>query len=345
MAGFERLHRQCRLRRSRSRSCPCYCSASHRLRDWPWRRSGFAVRAEGAIAPRPTSTSTRFTPVGSFEGVDLVIASIAGVATLGSGNALGLEGPSIYLGARSARTCSAGSARAERRGPESPPRRGRGPRASPPSSRHRRPEPCSRSKCRIRTTLPGTRCSRPSSPVRPATSRSLPLTVRHHSSRSGVSRRCRSSTWRRPRHSASQPDSARADVRLDVAHRQRSIPGTRPCRAAHREPWRFTIAMLFFIGRAVSGESLVLTPGYDVVHWALDPGAGSRSWVRSWCCVVRDEPAAVAGGGVGGLFVPLVVAGRCWVDVRRRHRPRRFIVPGCRHRCVFGRVIGCLSPR
>src|SRR5262249_53105531 len=32
-----------------------------------------------------------------------------------------------------------------------------------------------------------------------------------------------------------------------------------------------SIAALFAIGRALTGESLVLTPGYSVVTWALDP--------------------------------------------------------------------------
>src|SRR5204862_7341157 len=32
-----------------------------------------------------------------------------------------------------------------------------------------------------------------------------------------------------------------------------------------------SIALLFAIGRALTGQSLVLTPGYAVVAWALDP--------------------------------------------------------------------------
>jgi len=69
------------------------------------------------------------------------------------------------------------------------------------------------------------------------------------------------------------------------------------------------IAALFSIGRGLTGESLVLTPGYGVVTWALDP---KRSFALLGAILLLrclSTGAAVAGGGVGGLFVPLVVAG------------------------------------
>jgi CIC family chloride channel protein len=70
-----------------------------------------------------------------------------------------------------------------------------------------------------------------------------------------------------------------------------------------------TIAGLFAIGRALTGESLVLTPGYGVVTWALDPkrSIGILAAILLLRCLATG--ATVAGGGVGGLFVPLVVAG------------------------------------
>ncbi len=70
-----------------------------------------------------------------------------------------------------------------------------------------------------------------------------------------------------------------------------------------------TIAVLFAICRSISGQNLVLTPGYGVVIWALDPKrsvAILAAILVLRCCATS---AAVAGGGVGGLFVPLVVAG------------------------------------
>ena len=57
------------------------------------------------------------------------------------------------------------------------------------------------------------------------------------------------------------------------------------------------------------GESLVLTPGYGVVTWALDPkrSVGILLAVLLLRCLATT--ATVSGGGVGGLFVPLVVVG------------------------------------
>ena len=69
------------------------------------------------------------------------------------------------------------------------------------------------------------------------------------------------------------------------------------------------IAVLFAIGEAVSGEPLVVGSGYDLLVWVADPGRSA--WVILTLFVLRGlaTSAAVAGGGVGGLFIPLVVAG------------------------------------
>jgi CIC family chloride channel protein len=69
------------------------------------------------------------------------------------------------------------------------------------------------------------------------------------------------------------------------------------------------LALCFVIARLLSGESLTTGPGYDTMRWALDP---SRSaWLIAAILVLRcvATSTAVAGGGVGGLFIPLVVAG------------------------------------
>ena len=69
------------------------------------------------------------------------------------------------------------------------------------------------------------------------------------------------------------------------------------------------IAVLFVLGRGLTGQNLVLTPGYGVVLWALDPRRSVGILLALLvlrCCATS---AAVAGGGAGGLFVPLVVAG------------------------------------
>jgi chloride channel protein, CIC family len=69
------------------------------------------------------------------------------------------------------------------------------------------------------------------------------------------------------------------------------------------------LAGIFVIARAASGRNLTTGPGYDTIRWALDP---SRSvWIVAVILVLRctATSATVAGGGVGGLFIPLVVAG------------------------------------
>ena len=70
-----------------------------------------------------------------------------------------------------------------------------------------------------------------------------------------------------------------------------------------------TIAVLFAIGRGLTGQSLVLTPGYGVITWALVPGRAVPLLLAVLVLRCVATGAAVAGGGVGGLFVPLVVAG------------------------------------
>ena len=53
----------------------------------------------------------------------------------------------------------------------------------------------------------------------------------------------------------------------------------------------------------------MLTPGYSVVAWALDPKHSVALLLAILVLRCLATGATVAGGGVGGLFVPLVVAG------------------------------------
>ena len=69
------------------------------------------------------------------------------------------------------------------------------------------------------------------------------------------------------------------------------------------------LALTFAAGRALTGESLLVGPGYQVVEWASEPGRSI--WIMVGILGLRclATSATVAGGGVGGLFIPLVVAG------------------------------------
>jgi chloride channel protein, CIC family len=70
-----------------------------------------------------------------------------------------------------------------------------------------------------------------------------------------------------------------------------------------------SLAVLFVITRALTGESLSLGPGYDVITWALSPSRATGLVLAMLVIRCVATSATVAGGGAGGLFVPLVVAG------------------------------------
>jgi CIC family chloride channel protein len=70
-----------------------------------------------------------------------------------------------------------------------------------------------------------------------------------------------------------------------------------------------TLAVLLVSSRLLYGESLTLGAGYNVIEWI---STGDRAWwALAALLVLRTAAttATVAGGGAGGLFVPLVVGG------------------------------------
>lgn len=69
------------------------------------------------------------------------------------------------------------------------------------------------------------------------------------------------------------------------------------------------LAALFALGQLMTGEPLLVGAGYNVVAWASEPS--HSVWVMLCILGLRclATSATVAGGGVGGLFIPLVVAG------------------------------------
>ncbi len=68
------------------------------------------------------------------------------------------------------------------------------------------------------------------------------------------------------------------------------------------------MAVLFVISRLLTGESLTVGTGYEVIRWLSEENA---LWLLAAVFALRCLATAttLAGGGVGGLFVPLVVAG------------------------------------
>jgi chloride channel protein, CIC family len=69
-----------------------------------------------------------------------------------------------------------------------------------------------------------------------------------------------------------------------------------------------TMVVLFVLSRALTGESLTIGTGYNVIRWLAEEHA---LWLLAAVFALRCLATAttLAGGGVGGLFVPLVVGG------------------------------------
>ena len=80
-------------------------------------------------------------------------------------------------------------------------------------------------------------------------------------------------------------------------------------------PWRRAVAAgvllagLFALGRLVAGANLALGAGYDTLRWAADPDNTVLVLVAACALRLAGGTVTVAGGGVGGLFIPLVVQG------------------------------------
>jgi CIC family chloride channel protein len=69
------------------------------------------------------------------------------------------------------------------------------------------------------------------------------------------------------------------------------------------------LAVLALVSDMAADRPLTLGPGYDVIAWATDPAHGA--WLVLLVLVLRVGAvfATYGGGGVGGLFIPLVVTG------------------------------------
>ncbi len=69
------------------------------------------------------------------------------------------------------------------------------------------------------------------------------------------------------------------------------------------------IAAIFAAGQVLTGRPIAIGVGYNTIAWALS--AHRAVWLLLAVLVLRccATAATVAGGGVGGLFIPLVVAG------------------------------------
>lgn len=83
----------------------------------------------------------------------------------------------------------------------------------------------------------------------------------------------------------------------------RAHPILRACVAA------VLMAGLFVVGRVLTDESITIGPGYETIRWAID--LDHSVWLVLAVLALRCAATVVmvGGGGAGGLFIPLVVAG------------------------------------
>lgn len=61
--------------------------------------------------------------------------------------------------------------------------------------------------------------------------------------------------------------------------------------------------------RLLGDESLALGPGYEALRWAIDPEHGVWAIIALGSLRVVGTVAVLGAGGVGGLFIPLVIQG------------------------------------
>jgi CIC family chloride channel protein len=69
------------------------------------------------------------------------------------------------------------------------------------------------------------------------------------------------------------------------------------------------LVTVFVLGRILTGESLMIGSGYGAIDWALRPGHAVTAILAVFILRSVATSFALGGGGVGGLFVPLVVQG------------------------------------
>lgn len=69
------------------------------------------------------------------------------------------------------------------------------------------------------------------------------------------------------------------------------------------------LAGLYAIGRGIAGQSLALKSGNSVIDWAVDGEHAIWLLVAVFGLRVVGPAVSIAGGGAGGLFIPLMAAG------------------------------------
>ena len=69
------------------------------------------------------------------------------------------------------------------------------------------------------------------------------------------------------------------------------------------------LAGIYAIGRGLTGEPLALTSGNHVIDWAIEPDHAIGLLLAVFVLRAVGPAISIAGGGVGGLCIPLMAAG------------------------------------
>ena len=92
------------------------------------------------------------------------------------------------------------------------------------------------------------------------------------------------------------------------------------------------LAGLYALGRGLTGESLALASGNNVIEWAIKPDHAVGVLIAVFAIRAVGPAASIAGGGVGGLFIPLMasgaVIGRLFADAANTEELALFVIVG-----------------
>ena len=98
------------------------------------------------------------------------------------------------------------------------------------------------------------------------------------------------------------------------------------------------LAGIYGIGRGLTGEPIALSSGNKVIDWAIEPDHTVLVLVGVFVLRAVGPAISIMGGGVGGLFIPLMasgaVIGRLFADALSSEELALYVVVGAA--CMLG---------
>lgn len=98
------------------------------------------------------------------------------------------------------------------------------------------------------------------------------------------------------------------------------------------------LPVIYLIGRALTDEPIAIASGNSVIEWAIEPGRAGWLLLAVFLLRALGPAVAIGGGGVGGLFIPLMAAGaligRIFANASSQDDVALFVVVGAA--CMLG---------